>query len=230
MSARAQANRIYDDNGDELMVDRGFDERLIIMPDAKPSSKPDTAPRMRLLWGQHLLDDLLAGRYRSLVCAVNPDDNDHGIISQVATLLPTSQWRPQNITDYAKRFALREEATVLKYDMDAVEILAILRPAGHDHLTLEDLGQGFSIVGEMIRRKTQRLPVASVSFLGAMANKLVDDHGNEPSFESVLRVMHQSGFAGDVYPAPWMWESAPTALYARYPWPGGIDAMRHGGF
>ena len=82
----------------------------------------------------------------------------------------------------------------------------------------------------MVRRKTQRLPTASVSFLGAHANKLVDEHDREPSFETVLRSMHDSGFTGDVYPAPWMWESAPTAVYARYPFPASLEAMREGGF
>ena len=36
------------------------------------------------MWGQCLLEDLLAGRYRSLVCAVNAKDNGHGIITELA--------------------------------------------------------------------------------------------------------------------------------------------------
>lgn len=230
MAMELTNQKIYEGDGDQLMIDQQLDERLIIIPDTKPTSKPDTSKRIRIMWGQHLLDDLLAGRYRSLVCAVNPEDNSHGIISQLATLLPTSQWSPRSITDYAKRFSHREQVAVLKYDMDAVEVLALLRPSQHEHLTLSDLSEGFQIVTEMVRRKTQRLPVTSVSFLGAHANQLVDKSQREPTFETVLREMHEAGFTGDVYPAPWMWESAPTAVFARYPFPASLETMREGGF
>lgn len=74
---------------------------------------------------------------------------------------------------------------------------------------LEDLSLGFKIVTEMIRRRTERLPSASVSFLGTHSNLLADEHGIEPSFESVLRVMYDAGYHGDVYPAPGMWAVGP---------------------
>jgi len=222
--------RIYDGDGDQLLVDHQLEERIVLVPDGKPTSKPDTSRRIRIQWGQHLIDDLLAGRYRSLVCAVNAEDNSHGIISQLATLLPTSQWDRDSITSYAKMFAERKTVSVLKYDLDAVEVLALLRPAGQGHLTLGDLAQGFRYVAEMIELKPRRRPAASVSFLGAHANRLTDETGSEPSFEAVLRVMHEAGFDGDVYPAPWMWESAPTAVFARFPFPDSLDQMRQGGF
>ncbi len=213
------------------MVDHAIQERLIVLPDGKPSKQADTSPRIRLMWGQHLLDDVVAGRYRSIVCAVNAEDNSHGIISKLAELVPTSQWTPQSITNHTKMFANRETVTVIKFDMDMIEVLGLLRPTNQAHLTLKDLSHGFSVVTEMLRRKPwKRLPVASVSFLGAHANALVDEHGQEPSFETVLRTMYEAGFTGDVYPAPWMWESAPTGVYARYPFPPSLDAMRMGGF
>ena len=205
-------------------------EKLAIVPDGSPTSGPDSTRRIRLMWGQHLLDDLLAGRYRSLVCAVNADDNSHGIIAQLASLLPTSSWTPKAVTDHAREFGQREQTVVVKYDMDVIEVLALLRPAGQKTMTLADLSQGFEVVAEMLRRKTERLPTASVSFLGARANRLVGEDGQrEPSFETVLRTMSEVGFGGDVYPAPWMWDSQPTALYARYPFPASIDRMRSGG-
>ena len=74
------------------------------------------------------------------------------------------------------------------------------------------------------------MPTASVCFLGAHANRLENETGHEPTFEAVLRTMHDAGFVGDVYPALWMWESAPTAVYARYPFPASLDTMREGGF
>ena len=231
MASRTQTTRIYDGDGDQLMVDHAIQERLIVLPDGRPSKQANSAPRIRILWGQHLLDDVVAGRYRSIVCAINAEDNSHGIISKLADLVPTSQWTPQSITSYTQQFAHRETVTVLKFDMDSIEVLGLLRPTNRDHLTLKDLAQGFSVVSEMVSRKPdQRRPVASVSFLGANANALVDEHGQEPSFETVLRTMHESGFAGDVYPAPWMWESAPTGVYARYPFPPSLDSMRMGGF
>lgn len=241
MSSSATQQHIYDEDGDQLLVDHQLEQRIILVPDGRPTSKPDATRRIRIQWGQHLIDDLLAGRYRTLVCAVNPDDNSHGIISQLATLLPTSQWDAASITSYAKLFAARDKVSVLKYDLDAVEVLALLRPAGQDHLTLKDLAEGFHYVAEMVHLKPRRRPTASVSFLGAQANRLRDKinakqtgispaPAGEPSFETVLRVMYDAGFDGDVYPAPWMWESAPTAVFARFPFPDSLERMRQGGF
>ncbi len=229
MTMHLPKGHIYDGEGDRLLGDLGMGERIVVIPDAKPSRTADLHRRMRIMWGQHLLDDLVAGRYRSLVCAVNSQDNSRGIIAQLAELLPTSQWDEQSITAYAAQFARRDRVTVLKYDMDVLEVLALLRPSDRDHLTLEDLKQGFELVTQMLARKPERLPVASVCFLGARANRLlVGDH--EPSFETVLRTMYEAGFAGDVYPALWMWEAAPIPVYARYPFPASIDSMREGGF
>ena len=38
---------------------------------------------------------------------------------------------------------------VLKYDLDTVEVLALLRPPGKDHFTLDDLRRGFRKVAHM---------------------------------------------------------------------------------
>ena len=229
-TTQAARMRIYDGDGDALMVDHQLESRLVMVPDADPARPPSEEPHIRLMWGQHMVEDVIAGRYRSLVCAVNAEDNSRGIISQLAHLLGTSQWDARTITDYAKRFGPRDRVTVLKYDMDAVEVLALLRPASRGHLTLDDLSDGFQVISEMVRRRTDRLPVASVSFLGARQNALQDRKGQEPSFETVLRTMHDAGFSGDVYPAPRMWQAAPTAVFGRYPFPASLDRMRSGGF
>lgn len=230
MPATSRRGRIYDGEADELMSSGGTQDRIVLVPEGKPLKDPDAASRIRIMWGQYLLDDLLAGRYRSLVCAVNCEDNSRGIIGQIAELLPTSQWTIKRITDHARRFAGVEAGAVIKFDMDMLEVLAILRPEGVSQLHLRDLVSGFKIAAEMVRRKPQRMPVASVSFLGAQSNRLIDDSGDEPSFEAVLRAMHEAGMACDVYPAPWMWNVAPTAVYARYPFPDSIERMRQGGF
>jgi hypothetical protein len=223
--------RVYDGEGDRLVQDVGQADRIVTLPDTRPSKVPDRAPKIRLQWGQHLLEDLLAGRYRSLVCGVNAQDNSGGIITQLAQLLPTSQWDQHTITQHAARFATPGGGVkVLKIDMDAVEVLAILRPTAQEQLTLDDLAAAFNVIAEMIRRDSDRLPSASVSFLGARSNRLTDSRGREPSLESVLRVMHEAGYSGDVYPAPAMWAAAPTAVYARYPFPQSVDEMRNGGF
>lgn len=229
MPHTTRTHRVYDGEGDALVVDAQFEDRLVMLPDTPSTEPPSRVRHSRIMWGQHMVEDVLAGRYRSLVCAVNAEDNTRGIIAQLAELLPTSQWNAAAITDRTRGFVHRDGVAVLKFDMDAVEVLALLRPKGQDHLTLADLSEGFTIVAEMIRRRTERLPVASVSFLGARANKLVDDDGHEPSFETVLGTMHDAGFVGDVYPAPGMWRVAPTAVFARYPFPTAIDTMREGG-
>jgi hypothetical protein len=233
MAAQADRPRIYDGDGDMLMQQEFADtaERIVLLPDALPSPVPDRTPRIRIMWGQHLLEDLLLGRYHTLVCAVNAHDNRRGIITQLAALLPTSQWDAPAITSYAAHFsAAGERVKVIKYDMDIVEVLAVLRPPTHEHLTIDDLSAAFRIVVEMLRHKPGRMPSASVSFLGAHANRLVDRDGNEPSFETVLRAMHEAGYVGDVYPSPAMWHTATIGLYARYPFAPALEQMRKGGY
>ncbi|MGN6370833.1 MAG: hypothetical protein ACTHN5_21475 [Phycisphaerae bacterium] len=220
---------IYQGAGDQLMQEDVAD-RIILVPDAYPSKTPDACQHIRIMWGQHLLDDLMAGRYRSLICAVNSHDNSHGIISQVAAFSRTSQWDAEAITAYARYVGQRgSKVRVLKYDMDTLEVLAVLRPESQEALTLTDLSASMKMVSEMLRQQPRRLPAASVSFLEARANRLVDDHGSEPSFESVLSVIYDAGYRGDIYPSPSLWRAAPTAVYARYPFSSSLDARRNGG-
>jgi len=234
------APRIYNGDGDRLMQKESHEldemDRLILIPDALPTRTPDATPRIRIMWGQHLLEDLLQGRYRTLVCAVNSQDNSSGIIGQLAALLPTSQWDEQSITSHAREFAggggagSGDRVKVLKYDMDMVEVLAILRPATRPNLTVQDLAAAFRIVGEMVEHRPGRVPTASVSFLGARANKLLDKDGREPSFEAVLATMHEAGYHGDVYPSPAMWQLPRIAMYPRYPFSAALEDLRRGGF
>ncbi|MCS7032903.1 MAG: hypothetical protein NZ561_02785 [Phycisphaerae bacterium] len=225
--------KVYDGDGDQLMARELSDvaDRVILVPGQAPSRQPDAKPRIRIMWGNHLLEDVQAGRYRSIVCAVNAHDNSRGIISQLATLLKTSQWDERSITEYAARFSSGpDKVKVLKYDMDIVEVLAILRPPSRQHLTVDDLRHAFAVVAEMIGRKPGRFPSASVSFLDARANALVDHTGQQPSFETVLRTMYEAGYYGDVYPPTSMWRVAPISVFARYPFPQSLDVMRSGGF
>lgn len=225
--------KVYDGDGDELMARELNDmaDRVILVPGQAPSRTPEDAPRLRIMWGQSLLEDVMAGRYRSIVCAVNGQDNSRGIITQLAALLPTSQWDAKSITHYASQFtASPDKVKVLKYDLDLVEVLAILRPASRQHLTVDDLAHAFSIVAEMLERKPGRYPSASVSFLDARANALQDHSGQQPSFETVLRTMFDSGYHGDVYPPPSMWRVAPIGVFPRYPFPQSLDVMRGGGY
>ena len=109
-------------------------------------------------------------------------------------------------------------------------IMAILRPRNQEHFTLEDLSRGFGTVAKMLAGRRERLPVASVSFLGAKSNSLIGANDREPSFESVLRTMFEAGYRGDVYPSLAMWELAPTGAFASYPFPASLNVMRSGGF
>ena len=233
-----QAPRLYDDEGDLLMEADKRSDRVVLLPRGDPRRASTERDRIRIQWGQHLLADLLASRYRAFVCGVNTENNDHGIINQVVALTTTSQWTPKSVTSYSKMFAesasvhaaTDREPYVLKYDLDSLLILALLRPKGRDHFTLEDISRGFSTVAKMLHGRRERLPVASVSFLGAKSNGLVGPDGNEPSFESVLRGMYEAGYRGDVYPSLGMWELAPTGVFASYPFPESLNVMRKGGF
>ena len=229
--------RVYDGEGDLLLSTAAAADRITLFP--QRTSISDSHGRIRILWGQDMLRDMLDGRYRTVICGVNDQDNSHGIIAQLVDLTTTSQWTAKTVTSYAKVFqdavsihaAGDREPYVLKYDLDSILIVALLRPAGRDHFTLDDLSRGFTTVAKMLRNRHERRPVASVSFLGARSNRLIDAQtGEEPSFESVLRVMFDAGYRGDVFPPPQLWRIHDVGVFPSYPFPPSLDTMRDGGF
>jgi len=232
------AIRLYDDDADSLLSPESFPDRVSLLPPDNPQLQPGS--RIRVLWGQDMLRDVLDGRYRSVICSVNNEDNARGIIAQLVSLVTTSQWSVHAVTSYARMFqdsvqihaAHDREPYILKYDLDSVLILAVLRPKGRDHFTLADLGRGFQTIAKMIAGRAERRPVCSVSFLGAHSNRLINGTGPSPdaapSFESVLRTMYQGGYRGDVYAAPGMWRHGHVGVFPSYPFPAGLDRMRSG--
>ncbi len=225
--------RLYEGDADALMTG-DHAERVSLLPG--DSSGFAAGERMRILWGQDMLRDMLDGRYRTVICGVNEQDNSHGIVAQLVHLVSSSQWTQHTVTNYAKVFqesvsvhaAHDQEPYVLKYDLDSILILALLRPRGQDHFTLKDLSRGFATISKMLRDRRDRSPVATVSFLGARSNRLINEQNREPSFERVLRTMYQSGYRGDVYPAPALWSKGDVGVFATYPFPEGVARMREG--
>lgn len=230
--------RLYDDEGDLLVQADQRADRVILLPSGDLHDPGSERDRIRIPWGQHLLADVVSERYRTVICGINHEDNSHGIIGELLERVQTSQWTIKSATSYARVFhesvsqlaADDREPYVLKYDLDRLLILAILRPMGRDHFRLDDLSRGFSTITKMLAGRLMRWPAASVSFLGAKSNRLVGPDGNEPTFETVLRTMYDAGFRGDVYPSPGMWELAPTGVFASYPFPESLKVMRAGGF
>lgn len=241
--------RLYDDDAEELLRSDQFPDRISLLPSTAPGqaawagggSGAQAGERIRILWGQDMLRDVLDGRYRAVVCGVNDSDNSHGIIAQLVDLIHTSQWTARAVTSFAKMFqesvsvhaAGDREPYVLKYDLDSLIILALLRPRGRDHFTLDDLARGFGTIVKMLRGRRERTPVCSVSFLAARANRLVEGGSGpgarrEPSFESVLRTMFNAGFRGDVYTSPAMWRFGHIGVFPTYPLPEGLERMRVG--
>lgn len=226
--------RLYDEEADSLLSSEQFPDRVSLLPGAGGKLAP--GQRLRVQWGQDLLRDLLDGRYRTVICGVNDADNSHGIVAQLVELVATSQWSAKSVTSFARMFqdsvaihaAQDREPYVLKYDLDSLLILGLLRPRGRDHFTLDDLSRGFATVVKMLKGRRDRGPIASVSFLNARVNKLVGPKGDEPSFESVLRTMYDAGFRGDVYPSPAMWKFGTVGVFPNYPFPEGLDRMRQG--
>lgn len=230
--------RLYDGDADRLMLSDIAPERVTLLPGSggRLERPEDAGERVRIMWGQDLLRDLLDGRYRTVVCGVNDQDNSRGVIAQLVDLVSTSQWTASTVTSYARTFQASvstlasgdKEPYILKFDLDSLLILGILRPKGRDHLTLHDLSRGFRTVSKMLRDRRERGPVASVSFLNAKANRLVNSDGREPSFETVLRVMYENGFRGDVYTHPEMWKFGHVGVFPSYPFPEGLERMRAG--
>jgi hypothetical protein len=226
--------RLFDDDADTLLNAEHFPDRVSLLPGIAGKIAP--AQRIRILWGQDLLRDLLDGRYRAVVCGVNDEDNSHGIVAQLVELATTSQWSSRSVTSYARMFqesisvhaAHDRQPYVLKFDLDRLVILGLLRPHGRDHFTIDDLSRGFGTVSKMLADRSDRRPVASVSFLNARANRLLGPDGREPSFETVLRTMYEAGYRGDVYAAPAMWKFGHVGVFPNYPFPEGLDRMRQG--
>ena len=232
------AVRLYAEGADALMNTEQFPQRVSLLP--SEHGRLEAGRRVRILWGQDMLRDLLDGRYRAVVCGVNEENNAHGIVAQLVSLVKTSQWTERSVTSYAKMFsdsvsvhaAHDREPYVLKYDLDGLLVLALLRPKGRDHFSLVDIARGFKTVSKMLAGRQDRLPVCSVSFLGARSNRLVTGQGEhehaEPSFEEVLSTMYESGFRGDVYPAPHFWDMGDVGVFPSYPFPEGLERMRGG--
>jgi len=226
--------RLYDQEAESLLSSDLAPDSVSLLPGAQ--GRIAAGERIRILWGQDMLRDLLDGRYRAVVCGVNAEDNSHGIIAQLVELVTTSQWSAQTVTSYARMFqesvsvhaASDKEPYVLKFDLDSMLILAFLRPMGRPHFTLDDLSHGFATVAKMLHDRRDRHPVASVSFLNARVNRLVDRSGHEPSFESVLRTMYSAGFRGDVYPSPASWRFGHVGVFPSFPFPAGLQRMLDG--
>ncbi|MDA0802861.1 MAG: hypothetical protein O2819_03790 [Planctomycetota bacterium] len=227
--------RIYKEDGDQLMEVPSGATHLKLIPAGNPR-EVRTDRGVRIMWGQHLLTDIVHGHYRTLICGVNDTNNEHGILGEILRLVPTSQWTLRSATSYAKMFreatALHahedREPYILKFDLDRLLVLAMLRPAGRDHFTLEDIYRGMSTATGMLDGRRERLPVATVSFLGAKSNALRGERHAEPSFESVLDAMWKAGFRGDIYPPVASWDKHEVGVFATYPFPESVDRMRQG--
>ncbi|MDG2030393.1 MAG: hypothetical protein P8J45_05250 [Phycisphaerales bacterium] len=227
--------RIYKEDADLLVEATPSAPCVMLLPQGDPRSAT-ARTKLRIQWGQHLLDDLVNGCYRTVVCGVNAENNTQGLLGELLKLIPTSQWTLESATSYAKMFRdavsihAREdrEPYVLKFDLDRILILALLRPAGRDHFTLEDLYRGFKTIAKMMEGRRERQPAATVSFLGAKSNRLLDHQGEEPPFEAALEAIHKAGFEGDIYPPVELWNCAPTGVFGSYPFPDSVDRMRQG--
>ncbi len=232
--------RLYEDGADELMDAQQFPDRVSLLPSSRTGSAARPGERLRIMWGQDMLRDLVDGRYRVVVCGVNDEDNSHGIIAQLVSLVTTSQWSEPSVTSFARMFhesvavhaSEDREPYVLKYDLDSLLVFALLRPKGKDHFTLKDLSHGFSTISKMIAGRRERRPVATVSFLGANSNRLLEnadsDNAIEPTFEAVLATMYEAGYRGDVYPSPRAWQTRDVGVFPSYPFPESVERMRGG--
>jgi hypothetical protein len=60
-----QRPHIYDGDGDALMEADRQANRLVIMPVGDPRQVETSRKRIRIQWGQFLLNDMLTSRYRT---------------------------------------------------------------------------------------------------------------------------------------------------------------------
>ena len=92
--------RLYDDDADSLLSADSFPDRVSLLPSEHTQMQPGS--RIRVMWGQDMLRDVVDGRYRSVICSVNDEDNARGLIAQLVSLVTTSQWSVHAVTSYAK--------------------------------------------------------------------------------------------------------------------------------
>lgn len=71
--------RLYEGDAELLLSADHFPDRVSLLPGSGGKLQP--GQRLRILWGQDMLRDILDGRYRTVVCGVNDSDNSHGIIA-----------------------------------------------------------------------------------------------------------------------------------------------------
>ena len=150
--------RLYDGEGDLLLQADKRSDRVILLPWGDPRHASTDRDRIRIQWGQHLLADLVAGRYRTVVCAVNNVDNSRGILGELLDIVPTSQWNVKTATAYSHFFhesvAVHaphdHEPYILKFDLDRLLIMALLRPRKQEYFTLRDVAHGFQTVTKML--------------------------------------------------------------------------------
>ena len=160
--------KIYEGDGDRLVEVPVSGQKVTILPSGDPRTAEATR-HIRVMWGQHLLDDVVEGHYRTLICGVNDSDNMRGILGEILKLVPTSQWTLSSATSYAKVFRTAvsvhakedREPYVLKFDLDRILVLALLRPNGRDHFTLEDIYRGFRTISQMLDGPALLLPRAN---------------------------------------------------------------------
>ena len=105
-----QPFRVYKGDGDRLVEASKESPRCIMLPAGDPRTVRGVR-RIRIQWGQHLLEDLVDGRYRTVICGVNDVDNERGILGELLKLIPTSQWTLASATSYARCFASRCRCT-----------------------------------------------------------------------------------------------------------------------
>ena len=84
--------RLYDDEGDALVQADTRSSRVILVPAGDPKVACTDRDRIRIQWGHHLLADLLGGRYRTVICGLNDEDNAHGILGELLEIVPTGRW------------------------------------------------------------------------------------------------------------------------------------------
>ena len=128
--------RLYAGDGDRLMEADRRSDRIIILPSGDPREATLGGGDIRIQWGQSLLRDVLAGRYRTVVCGINDSDNSHGIIGTLLEMVTTSQWTIESATSYARVFQESaslhgrgdREPYVLKFDLDSMLLTSATIP------------------------------------------------------------------------------------------------------
>ncbi|CAG0996128.1 hypothetical protein PHYC_02573 [Phycisphaerales bacterium] len=93
--------RLYEDEAESLFKSDLFPDRGTLLPGEGRSVS--ARERIRIMWGQDMLRDIIDGRCRTVVCGVNDSGNSRHR-RHLVELITAGRWSGRRVSIYARMF------------------------------------------------------------------------------------------------------------------------------